>query len=123
MTTLVSPMIESKPKFLQGVFPFTGAGYGSPLPISETLDYTVPADKRAQPIYFRGGNSAEDMVCVVLLRDGEPMRYFPISGCGAVHVPLAVVEDLEPDSVITLGLAAPMGAVGTLIVDVGLIEI
>jgi hypothetical protein len=116
-------MIESKPKFLQGVFPFTGAGYGTPAPISETLDYTVPADKRAQPVYFRGGNSAEDMVCVVLMRDGAPMRYFPISGCGAVHVPLVVVEDLEPDSVITLGVAAPMGATGTLIIDVGLIEI
>jgi hypothetical protein len=116
-------MIESKPKFLQGVFPFHGAGYGSPLPISETLDYTVPATKRAQLIYFRGGNSALDMVCVVLMRDGTPIRYFPISGAGAVHVPLAVVEDLEPDTLVTLGLAAPNGAVGTLIVDVGLIEI
>jgi hypothetical protein len=116
-------MIESMPKFLQGVFSFTGAGYDQPAPVGEAVTYTVPSAKRAQLIYFRGGNSAADMVSVVLLRDGKPMRYFPIGGNGAVHVPLAVVEDLEPDQVVTLTVAAPAGVAGTLIVDVGLIEI
>jgi len=52
-----------------------------------------------------------------------PMRYFPIGAHAGVHVPLAVVEDLEPDQKITLVVAAPEGVAGTLVVDVGLIEI
>jgi len=114
-------MIDTVPKFLQGVFEFTGQGYTSPVPIS--LEYTVPGTNRAQLIYFRGGNSSTDMVNVVLLRDGVPMRYFPIGGSGAMHFQLAVVEDLQPDQKITLMVGAPAGATGTLVVDVGLIEI
>jgi len=116
-------MIDSVPKFLQGVFAFTGAGYDAPAPISDALDYMVPGTKRAQLIYFRGGNSTSEMVTVMLLRDGKPMRYFPIGATGSVHVPLALVEDLEPDQKITLLVAAPSGLTGTLVVDVGLIEI
>jgi hypothetical protein len=116
-------MIDSIPKFLQGVFTFTGEGYASPLPVSSSLDYAVPGTKRAQLIYFRGGNSSGEMVTAILLRDGKPMRYFPISARGGVHVPLAVVEDLEPEQRITLALAAPAGISGTLVVDIGLIEI
>jgi hypothetical protein len=116
-------MIDTVPKFLQGVFEFTGGGYATPVPISEALDYSVPGTKRAQLIYFRGGNSSTEMVNVVLLRDGVPMRYFPIGGAGAMHFQLAVVEDLQPDQKITLMVGAPAGATGTLVVDVGLIEI
>jgi hypothetical protein len=116
-------MIDSIPKFLQGVFAFTGAGYENPVPIAAALDYAVPGTKRAQLIYFRGGNSSGDMVSVVLLRDGAPMRYFPIGAHAGVHVPLAVVEDLQPDQKITLQLAAPAGVSGTLVIDVGMIEI
>ena len=114
-------MIESMPAFLQGVFGFTGAGYDAPSAVD--VHYTVPGAKRAQLIYFRGGNSAEAMVNIALLRDGKVMRYFPIGAQGAVHVPLAVVEDLEPDQVVTLTVAAPPGVAGTLVLDVGLIEI
>jgi hypothetical protein len=116
-------MIESAPKFLQGFFTFTGAGYETPALISESLNYTVPGTRRAQLIYFRGGNSSAEMITVLLVRDGTPIRYFPIAGTGAVHVPLAVVEDLEPETKITLTVAAPRGTAGTLVVDVGLIEI
>ena len=116
-------MIESAPKFIQGIFTFTGHGYEAPVPIADVLDYRVPSAKRAQLIYFRGGNSSAEMVDVVLLRDGMPMRHFPIGGKDAVHVPLAVVEDLEPDQQLTFHVAAPVGCAGTLVVDVGLIEI
>jgi hypothetical protein len=116
-------MIDSKPQFLQGVFAFTGAGYDKPVPVADALDYAVPGTRRAQLIYFRGGNSSGDMVSVILLRDGKPMRYFPIGAHAGVHVPLAVVEDLEPDQTVTLALAAPAGSSGTLVVDIGLIEI
>jgi hypothetical protein len=116
-------MIESAPKFIQGIFAFTGNGYEAPAPIAAALDYRVPAAKRAQLIYFRGGNSSTEMVDILLLRDGEPMRHFPIGAKAAVHVPLAVVEDLEPDQQLTFQIAAPAGCAGTLVVDVGLIEI
>ncbi len=116
-------MIESVPQFLQGVFAFTGAGYDAPASFADALSYSVPSAKRAQLIYFRGGNSSGDMVDVILSRDGKVMRHFPIGAHAAVHVPLAVVEDLEPDQKLTFAVAAPAGTAGTLVIDVGLIEI
>jgi hypothetical protein len=116
-------MIDSKPRFLQGVFAFTGAGYDTPGLLDEALTYTVPADKRAQLIYLRAGNSAGDMIYLALTQDGKTVRLFPVSGHGATHVPLAVVEDIEPDTVIKVLVGAPRGAVGTAVIDLGLIEI
>jgi hypothetical protein len=114
-------MIESVPQFMQGVFTFTGAGYDTPAPLG--VRYTVPSDKRSQTIYFRAGNSTDAMVAVVLLRDGKPMRYFPVGARAAVHVPLSVVEDLEPEQTLEAVLAAPAGISGTLVLDIGLLEI
>ncbi len=114
---------DSTSKFLQGTFAFTGAGYDQPSVFAEGLTYRVPGTRRAQLIYCRGGNSSTEMVNVALLRDGKPMRHFPIGAKGAVHVPLAVVEDLEPDQTVTLLVAAPAGCSAILIIDVGLIEI
>ena len=114
-------MRESTPRILTGMHEFTGAGYGTP--VSLGLTYSVPADRRAQMIYFRAGNSTAEMVSVVLMRDGKPMRAFPIGAKGAVHVPLAVVEDLPPDTRLEMMVAAPAGTGGTLALDVGLVEI
>jgi len=83
----------------------------------------VPPDKRAQPIYFRGGNSTDEMIFVVLTRDGAPMRYFAIGARSGTHVPLAVVEDLFPDTKIELLLGAPAGAKGVVMIDFGMVEI
>jgi hypothetical protein len=116
-------MIEAKPKFLNGVYSFHGAGYDKIGPISEKLVYSVPSDKRAQLIYFRAGNSCAEMIFVVLMRAGQPMRYFPLAAKGAEHVPLAVVEDLEPDTKIEVFIAAPAGVAGSLVIDIGLLEI
>ena len=115
-------MIESVPRFLQGVFPFAGSGLASPTTIP-TLSYTVPTSRRAQLIYFRGGNSSFELAVVSLLRGGVVMRVFPIGAKSGIHVPLAVVEDMEPDSVISVTVAAPEGAVGEVVVDIGRIEI
>jgi hypothetical protein len=115
-------MIESKPKFLNGIYPFQGVGYDKAGPLSDKLVYSVPSDKRAQLIYFRAGSSCVEMVCAILMRDGQPMRYFPIAAKGAEHVPLAVVEDLEPDTKLELFVAGPAGASGMLVIDVGLLE-
>ena len=116
-------MIDAKPKFLNGVYSFQGVGYDKIGPVSDKLVYSVPSDKRAQLIYFRAGNSCGEMICLVLMRAGQPMRYFPIPAKGAEHVPLAVVEDLEPDTKIEVFIGAPAGTQGSLVIDVGLLEV
>ncbi|EHB58418.1 hypothetical protein MycrhDRAFT_0854 [Mycolicibacterium rhodesiae JS60] len=113
----------STPRFLQGVFEFRGGGYDTPALLDASLRYVVPPGLTAQPVYFRGGNSAEQMVSVVLVRDGKPMRYFPIGAKGDTHVALRVVEDLLADTVIELLIAAPADCSGTVIIDLGMVEI
>ena len=113
----------STPRFLQGAFDFDGRGYDKPAPLDGSLCYTVPAGATTQPVYFRGANSSDQMITVVLCRDGAPMRYFPIAARGATHVALRVVEDLLADTVLELQVAAPEGTSGTVIVDLGLVEV
>ncbi len=114
-------MRESTPRILTGMHAFDGAGYDAP--VSLGVSYSVPADRRAQMIYFRAGNSAPEMVVVVLMRDGKPMRTFPVGAKGAVHIPLVVIEDLTPETKLELLVAAPSGTGGMLALDVGLVEI
>ena len=116
-------MIDSIPRFLSGTFPFAGAGYGKPASLDASLVYVVPPDKRAQLIYLRGGNSSSELAFIAFMRAGRAMRTFPIGAKSAVHVPLAVVEDLEPDTRIEVFFGAPEGVSGTLILDIGIIEI
>lgn len=113
---------SSSPRFLQGVFEFEGKGLDAPVPLSQ-MTYTVPPGATAQPVYFRGGNSSEELIYVLLQRDGAAMRYFPIAAKGATHVSLRVVEDLLSDTVLQLAVAAPVGVRGTVVVDTGLMEV
>ncbi|MBH0781147.1 molybdopterin oxidoreductase [Nocardia bovistercoris] len=113
----------STPRFLQGAFTFEGKGLDNPLPLDGALRYVVPVGAVTQPVYFRGGNSTGELVVAVLMRDGNPMRWFPIAAKGATHVSLRVVEDLLADTVLELFVAAPVGVGGTLVVDLGLVEI
>jgi assimilatory nitrate reductase catalytic subunit len=115
--------MHSTPQFLQGAFGFTGHGLQKPVPVDPALSYTVPAGKTAQVLYFRGGNSSSELITVVLMRDGRPMRYFPIGARSDVHVPLRVVEDLLGGTVLELQLAAPEDLEATLVVDFGLVEV
>ena len=114
--------MNSQPRFLQGVFSFEGRGLTEPTALDGGLVYTVPPDRRAQLVYFRGGNSSAELVYVLLVRGGEPLRYFPIGARGDCHVPLRVVEDLAPNTELAVQIAAPERATGTLVVDVGIIE-
>ena len=116
-------MIESIPRFLQGAFEFEGYGLMDPRPLARDQWYTVPSDRRAQLVYLRAGNSSDELVYLLLTRDGVAMRYFPIGARSAMHVPLVVLEDIEPDATIELLIAAPKGVSGTLVVDLGLHEI
>ena len=115
--------MASQNRFLQGIFAFTGTGIDKPAPISAELVRMVPDGTVCQPLYFRGGNTSDELVTVVLMRDGVPMRYFPIGAKGDVHVPLRVVEDLEGGTALELYLAAPEGSTGSVVVDLGMVEV
>jgi assimilatory nitrate reductase catalytic subunit len=115
--------VKSTPRFLHGVYPITGEGLGKPGPLDPALRYQVPEGRTAQALYFRGGNSTDELVYLLLVRDGEPMRWFPIGAKGDCHVPLRVVEDLDGGTVVELHAAAPLGVTGELVVDLGLVEV
>jgi assimilatory nitrate reductase catalytic subunit len=115
--------VHTTPRFLQGIFPFEGAGLDKPVAIDPVLRYVVPAGATTQALYFRGGNSSGELLVVVLLRDGRPMRYFPIGARGDTHVPLRVVEDLDGGTTLELQVAAPEGTTGMVVLDVGLVEV
>lgn len=115
--------MHSTPRFLQGVFAFEGRGIDQPFPLGGALSYTVPDGVTAQVVYFRGGNTAAELVYLVLMRDGQPMRYFPIGAKEDVDVPLHVIEDLGSGTILELHLAAPEGVAGAVVVDLGLVEV
>ncbi len=115
--------MHSTPRFLQGIYPIDGQGVDKQVLLHPDLTYAVPAGVLTQPLYFRGGNDTDQLVTVVLVRDGAPMRYFPIGARASVHVALTVVEDIEDGSVLELHLAAPEGLTGMVVVDLGLVEV
>ena len=115
--------MHSTPRFLQGAYPFDGQGLDKPGPVHAALTYVVPAGVTTQPVYFRGGNNSAELIAVVLVRDGVPMRWFPIGARSDTHVALRVVEDLLADSRLELHVAAPEGTSGTVVVDLGLVEV
>ena len=113
----------SKPTFLQGIYAFEGSGIDKPVLLHPDLTYAVPPGITTQPLYFRGGNSTDELITVVLVRDGVPMRFFPLGARAAEHVALAVVEDLPDGTSLELHLAAREGLTGTVVVDLGLVEV
>jgi hypothetical protein len=115
--------MSEKPAFIQGIFPYEGAGLAKAIPFTPRVTYVVPSDKRSQMIYFRAGNALPEMVYLALMRRGELMRYFPIGAKGAIHVPLAVVEDLTPETEIEVLIGAPEGVKSSVLLDVGFMEI
>jgi hypothetical protein len=115
-------MLE-KPVFLQGLFPYRGTGLNNPQKFTPELTYKVPDDKRAQLVYFRAGNPSDELVYVVLKRNGKPMRYFPVGAKAGTHVELAVVEDLEPGTLLELLIGAGENVFASLLLDIGLVEI
>jgi assimilatory nitrate reductase catalytic subunit len=115
--------VHATPRFLQAIREFKGAGLDEYEPFDPPLTYIVPEGSHAQCVYFRGGNSSDDLACVVLTRDGEPMRLFPVGGRSSIHVPLRIVEDLLTETRLELHLSAPEGASGAVVVDLGLLEL
>ena len=115
-------MLE-KPAFIQGLFIFEGGGLETPVPLLPPATYKVPSDRRAQTIYFRAGNSSAELIYLVLKRNGQTMRYFPVGAKSAIHVPLAVIEDLSPGSSIEVTIGAPKGLSTAVVLDVGFMEL
>jgi hypothetical protein len=110
-------------RFIQGLYEFNGAGLKRAVPLSPPVKYTVPFDRRTQLIYLRAGNAISELIYLVLTRDGKPMRYFPIGAKASVHVPLAIVDDIEPEASLELLVGAPEGVSGQVLVDMGLVEV
>jgi len=115
-------MLE-KPSFIQGIFAFEGRGLERPAPLRPEAAYSVPPDKRAQLVYLRAGNPASDLIYLLVSVNGRPHRYFPIGAKASLHIPIAIVEDLAPESRLELTVVAPEGLRGSVLVDIGLMEI
>jgi assimilatory nitrate reductase catalytic subunit len=105
------------------VFAFIGQGLDRTSPVADELTYVVPPGHLAQTVYLRAGNSSDDLVCVVVRRDGRPWRYFPVGARADTHVPLRVVEDLDEGTRLDVHVGAREGAQGWIVVDLGLLEL
>jgi hypothetical protein len=110
-------------RFIQGMFAFHGRGLESPVSLEPKASYQVPPDKRAQLIYCRIGNPTPEFLYLVLQRDGKTMRLFPCGAKSGIHVPLAIIDDILPDSIIELMIAAPEGLAAKIMIDLGFVEI
>jgi len=110
---------EGRPVLLQTITTFEGSGLQNSHPIG--LGYTVPRGRTLGMLYFRGGSTVSGMVNITIMRNGRPMRYFPIASGSAIHVSLAIVEEMPENTQIEV-YAAGEGS-GTLILDIGYLEI
>jgi hypothetical protein len=116
-------IVNEKPAFIQGLHPYEGCGLERPISFEPRVTYLVPGDRRAQTVYFRAGNASPEMIYLVLTRRGDPMRYFPVGAKSAIHVPLAVLEDISPETLIEILVAAPAGLKSSVLLDIGFMEI
>ena len=99
---------------LQTITEKEGDGLDSPKALN--LTYTVPQGCTAGVQYVRAGSTAPGMANITLLQDGKVMRYVPVAAGNAMHVPLAIVDELRPGTEIAIAVAAE--AYGTLILDI-----
>ncbi|MBV9850339.1 MAG: molybdopterin oxidoreductase [Armatimonadetes bacterium] len=111
------------PRFLQGVYPFAGRGAFDLGPLHDDLCYAVPPGAAAEVVYVRAGNLSDDLLYLALSVNGTPVRYFPVGPKSDFHVPLAIVESYPAGSRVEICVAAPRGLTGTVVVDVGIVEV
>jgi hypothetical protein len=115
--------VLERASFIQGLFAWKGFGLDQPKPFDPAVGYKVPADKRAQTVYFRAGNPIDELIYLVLMAGGRAIRYFPVGAKSAIHVPLALPEDLAPGTDVEILIAGPAGVSSSIMIDVGFIEI
>jgi hypothetical protein len=75
---------------------------------------------RGRPLRPRGERHG-GMIDVTVLSDGQAMRYVSVAAGGTIHVPLAIVDELQLGTEITIAAAAE--GWGKLIFDVGFLEV
>lgn len=114
---------QARARFLQGVYPFMGRGVFDLAPLNDALSYTVPQGRTAEVVYFRAGNLSDDLLYLTLSANGESIRYFPVGPKADLHVPLAIIEAYPAGTRFDICLAAPRGLSGTVVVDVGIVEV
>ena len=114
---------SATPRFLQGIYPFAGRGVFDLGPLHDDLCYTVPPGATAEVIYFRAGNLSDDLLYLALTINGRAVRYFPVGPKADFHVPLALIESHPAGARIEVALAAPRGLTGTVVLDVGIVEV
>jgi assimilatory nitrate reductase catalytic subunit len=115
-------MLETH-RFIQGVFTYQGRGLTDPVALEPKADYIVPAGKRAHLVYCRVGNPSSELVCLVLKRDGKVTHYFPVGAKAGAQMPHALVDDLLAKSELEVVIAAPGGQSGSVLIDMGFVEI
>lgn len=113
--------MDPKPAFIQGTFKFKGEGLETPVALFGAT-YEVPANTKAQLVYFRAGQSSDDAINLVLQRDSKTMRLFPLGMKSAMHFPLAIQEYLPAGTKLELRVAAATGLSGSVFVDLGFME-
>jgi hypothetical protein len=104
---------------LQTITDIEGEGLDSPEALN--LTYTVPQGCTAGVHYVRAGSTAAGMANITLLQNGKVMRYVPVAAGSAMHIPLAIVDELRAGTEITIAAAAE--AFGTLILDISILEV
>jgi len=115
-------MLETH-RFIQGVFAYQGRGFTNAVALEPRADYVVPTGKRAHLVYCRCGNPTSELICLILKHDGKLTRYFPVGAKSGAHMPHALVDDLLANSQIEVVIAAPEGLAGSVIIDMGFVEI
>ena len=115
-------MLETH-RFIQGVFSYQGRGLTRPVALEPRADYIVPAGKRAHLVYCRVGNPSSELICLILKRDGKLTRYFPVGAKAGAQMPHALVDDLLAKSEIEVVVAAPEDLSGSVVIDMGFVEI
>ncbi|MBA4115870.1 MAG: molybdopterin oxidoreductase [Rubrobacter sp.] len=104
---------------LQTITEVEGEGLNSPTPLN--LSYTVPQGCTAGVQYVRAGSTVTGMLNITLLQNGKVMRYIPVAAGSATHVPLSIVDELQPGTEVSVAVAAEGS--GTLILDIGVLEV
>ena len=115
-------MVETH-RFIQGLFNYNGRGLNEPVALEPKADYIVPAGKRAHLVYCRVGNPSNELISLILKRDGKLTRYFPVGAKAGAQMPHALVDDLLANSEIEVVIAAPQGLAGSVLIDMGFVEI
>lgn len=114
---------KAHPRFIQGIFPFIGAGITERLSLAQEAEYLVPKDCQAEVLYLRAGNHSQEIVYLTLCADSRAIRYFPLGKGGAMHIPLAIIEAHPAGTCLSLQISAVRGESGVVILDLGLLEV